>query len=153
AFDLAGRAREIGFHEKAQRVLGLVYLHRNDFDKAVLHLGKAEPDAEVLEGLIRGHLLLGNLRDAELCVLQADKLEDRPGSLRRAGERVKRLGERRQAWLKEAKPPEDKMDAWRLAVNHCVCAEEFRRDAGLTGRVQALLAAAFTDGVELGPAF
>jgi tetratricopeptide (TPR) repeat protein len=153
AFDLASRAREIGFHEKAQRVLGLVYLHRNDFDKAVLHLGKADPDAEVLEGLIRGHLLLGNLRDAELCVLQADKLDDRPAALRRACDRVKRLVERQQALLKEAKPPEDKLNAWRSAINRCVCAEEFRRDTAVSTRVQALLAGAFGDGIDLGPAF
>src|SRR5262249_55996917 len=34
AFELASRAREVGFHAKAQRVLGLVYLHRGDSEKA-----------------------------------------------------------------------------------------------------------------------
>ena len=53
AFEVAMKAREINFHEKAQRILGLVYLHRGDDEKALLHLGKAEPDAVVLGAMLR----------------------------------------------------------------------------------------------------
>src|SRR5262249_32185792 len=75
AEELASRAREIRFHEKAQRVLGLVALQRGELDVAVKHLAKAEPDGEVIEGLIRAHLLLGNLAEAELQAGLLDKVE------------------------------------------------------------------------------
>ena len=53
AFDLASKARDQKFHEKEQRILGLVELHRGDFAGAAEHLAKADPDDEVLTGLIR----------------------------------------------------------------------------------------------------
>src|SRR5205814_1741372 len=34
AFDLASKARDQKFHEKEQRILGLVWLHRGDYAKA-----------------------------------------------------------------------------------------------------------------------
>src|SRR5262249_8130381 len=64
AFELASRAREKRFSAQTQRILGLVYLHRGDYEHAVFHLDRAEPDAQVLEGLIRGYLALGRLGEA-----------------------------------------------------------------------------------------
>ena len=64
AFELASKARDQKFHEKEQRILGLVELHRGDFAAAADHLTKADPDDEVLTGLIRADLALGTLREA-----------------------------------------------------------------------------------------
>jgi tetratricopeptide (TPR) repeat protein len=152
AEELASRAREIRFHEKAQRVLGLVALQRGSYDVAVKHLSKAEPDGTVIEGLIRAHLLLGNLAEAELQAGQLDKGEKPSAQLTQLCARVKALGQRRQAILKELPQPLKKRDPWRQAVSLCVCAEE-AHDAGQpVERVEALVAGCFTDGVELGTA-
>src|SRR5262249_7605484 len=54
AFELAQRARDIRFHAQTQRLLGLIHLKRNDFEQGVFHLERADADADVVEGLIRG---------------------------------------------------------------------------------------------------
>ena len=77
AFDLASRAQDQKFHEKAQRILGLVYLHRGDYAKAVEHLDKADPDDEVLRGLIRANLALGR------CARRGSTPKRRPSSTSR----------------------------------------------------------------------
>jgi tetratricopeptide (TPR) repeat protein len=152
AEELASRARDIRFHEKAQRVLGLVALQRGNYEDAVKHLGKAEPDETVIEGLLRAHLLLGNLAEAELHAGQLDKVEKPSAELRQLCARVQALAERRKAILKELRPPARQKDQWRQAVNQCVCAEE-AHDAGQpVERVEALLTGCFADGVELGTA-
>src|SRR5262249_30715966 len=46
AFDLASRSRDQKFSARAQRVLGLIYLHREDYLKAAAHLEKADLDSD-----------------------------------------------------------------------------------------------------------
>jgi tetratricopeptide (TPR) repeat protein len=150
AFDLACRAREIRFHERAQRVLGLVYLHRGDSAKAVFHLEKAEADAPVTEALIRGYLALGRLRDADEQAGKARRLEA-PPSLRRLTEVVAALMERRGTILKQVENTPAR-DGLGRAVDHLVCAEHAWATGQPPARVEALLAGAFADEIELGPA-
>jgi tetratricopeptide (TPR) repeat protein/transglutaminase-like putative cysteine protease len=153
ALDLAQRARETRPDESVQRVLGLVYLHRKDYKQAVLHLAKATVDSEVVAGLIRAHLALGNLTEARsCCVALVGEIEEPSAELRRLCKRVDGLVERRQALLKEAHVPAGKEDAWRQAADHYVCADDARGDGQPAERVEALLKGAFDDGVELGPA-
>jgi tetratricopeptide (TPR) repeat protein/transglutaminase-like putative cysteine protease len=153
AFDLASRARETGFHEKAERVLGLVYLHRGAYRDAVLHLTKADPDNEVVAGLLRAHLALGNLSEAAAWTEQAGRLPKPSAGMRQMAATVRTLVERRAALLQGLGVSADRKDAARRAVEACLCAE-YAQEAGLPAdRVEALLGAAFTGGVELGPAY
>jgi tetratricopeptide (TPR) repeat protein len=152
AFALALRTRELGFHEKVQRVLGLVYLRRGEYKKAVLHLDKADLDAQVLEGLIRGYIALGQLRDAVDQADRLDKVVEPTSTLRRACDLAAALARRRAAIVKEIKIPSDQASAWDKALDAFVCAEQAHADGLPPARVQALLATAFADGVELGHA-
>jgi tetratricopeptide (TPR) repeat protein/transglutaminase-like putative cysteine protease len=153
ALDLAWRAREIGFHERAQRVLGLVYLHRCEYEKAALHLDRAEADAPVLLGLIRAHLALGNLGQAVAYAERAGKPAAAPPELRQAVELVARLEERKRAVLKSAKSvPPERAAACATAVEALVCAEEAYSAGRPSAQVAALLARALPDAVEIGPA-
>jgi tetratricopeptide (TPR) repeat protein/transglutaminase-like putative cysteine protease len=152
ALALALRSRELGFHETTQKVLGLVCLHRGEYERAILHLDKADLNADVLEGLVRGHLALGHLREADE---QADRLPKVAGStptLRQACAVATALARRRDAIVKEIKIPEDKANAWHRAIEGLVCAEQAHADGLPVMRVEALLTAAFKDGVELGQA-
>jgi tetratricopeptide (TPR) repeat protein len=153
ALELANRAREIGFHEKAQRVLGLVYLHQGKYEQAVFHLGKASPDGPVLEGLLRGHLILGNLSEAEAHAGQVAKVASPSAELRQACDRVKALADRRAAILKAARVPAGKEDAYREAAGRCACAEYAQAEGLPAGQVESLVDAAFDDEAELGPAY
>lgn len=152
ALELASRAREQRFSARTQRVLGLVAAHRGDAAKAVFHLDKADLDADVLEGLIRGHVALGNLREAELRAGQADKVETPTDGLCQAYALTIALVQRRTAVLKGLKVPSGKESVWQQAVNCCVCAEHLHAQGAAAGRVEALLADCFADGIEVGQA-
>ncbi len=153
AFDLASRAEKQGFHEKAHRVLGLVYRQRGEHAKAVYHLAKAEPDAEVLEALIRSHLALGQLRAAVECADRGDRLEDAGAGLKQAVIMANSLAKRRQDMLKAARVPAGKEEVWNEAAAQFVCAEYAWREGRPVAEVEPLLTAALRDDVPLGPAY
>jgi tetratricopeptide (TPR) repeat protein len=153
AFDLANRAKEQGAREKADRVLGLVYRQRGDHAKAVAHLDKAEPDAAVLEALIRSHLALGQLRAALERAAQGDRAEEASAGLRQAVIMANSLADRRKDVLKAAKVPADKEGLCAEAAAQFVCAEYAWREGRPAAEVEALLDAAFPEGVALGPAY
>jgi tetratricopeptide (TPR) repeat protein len=153
AFDLADRAKEQRFHEKAHRILGLVYRQRGDHTKAVFHLNKAEPDATVLEALIRCHLALGQLKAAMECADQGDRVEDAGAGLRQAVIIANSLARRRQDVLQAAKVPAGKEEIWSEAAVQFVCAEYAWREGRPADEVEAMLARALPDSVALGPAY
>jgi tetratricopeptide (TPR) repeat protein/transglutaminase-like putative cysteine protease len=153
AFDLASRARDVGFHAGAQRTLGLVYLQRGDFAKAVFHLDRADPDAAVVEGMIRAYVAQGQLRQAERVAERADKVAEPTPALQRACALVIALLTRQIAVRKEARVPPGKGEAWDKALAYFVCAEQAHADGQPVGQVEALLAGAFADGIELGAAY
>ena len=150
AFALASRAREQHFHESIQRILGLVHLHRGEMDKAVFHLERADPGAEVLEGLIRARLALGQLSAAERETERAGLIPMPPASLQAARERTKALVARREALLKDAGVTREKRGPWLTAVDCCVCGEEALRQRRPLSEVEALVAKAAGAGKELG---
>ena len=153
AFDLASQARDQKFHEKAQRILGLVYLHRGDYGQAVEHLDKADPDDEVLRGLIRANLALGALREAAFDAEKASRL-DKPGpDLIADCEHVQRLLQRRMELAKEQSAPAGKEAGWAGAFDRVVCAEDALETGESPETVTALVEPVFAKGLELGPAF
>ena len=98
AFELASRAREVGFHEKAQRILGLVYLMRGDDARALLHLDKADPVPVVLAGLIRATINLGKLRDLENYLEKASRIDKPSEGLKRACESARACSTAARSW-------------------------------------------------------
>jgi tetratricopeptide (TPR) repeat protein len=153
ALDLANRARDLGFHAGAQRTLGLIYLQRGEYTKAVFHLDRADADAEVVEGLIRGRLALGQLREAERVAERADKVAQPTPALRRTCALVIALSLRRSAVQKEIRVPPAQASAWDKALDSFVCAEQAHADGRPAGQVATLVAGAFADGAELGAAY
>jgi len=153
AFDLASRSRDRKFTARAQRVMGLIYLHREDHAKAVAHLDKADLDSDVLEGLIRANLAQGKLAEALERADQMDKIDNPSAELRLACVIVKSMESRRDALLKDAHAPKGKEDAWRRAAEALVCAEYAHNVRMPSARVESLLEGAFADNARLGPAF
>jgi tetratricopeptide (TPR) repeat protein len=152
AFELASRAADLKFHERAHRIIGLVYLHRGDPIKAVEHLEKAEADDIVLEALIRAQLELGNLREAAFRLDQAGKIDKPSQELRDACDRSRRLMTRRSELEKQLKAPVGKEGDWAVALDLVVCAEEALEN-DQAGTADQLLGSIFTKGLEFGPAF
>jgi tetratricopeptide (TPR) repeat protein len=81
ALETALRAREINFHEKAQRILGLVYLQREDYARALEHLDRADSDAVVLAASMRAAALAGKPETLAPVLEKAGKLDARPPAL------------------------------------------------------------------------
>jgi tetratricopeptide (TPR) repeat protein len=153
AFDLATQAREQRFHEKAQRVLGLVYLRRGDLAKAVFHLDRAEADADVLQALIPAYLALGKLREAEERVEKARTLTtDLPSELRQAMNQVAALTQRRADLLARV-PDRERKEGLLPTISCYVCAEHAFAMGLPAEKVETLLAGTFKEGIELGPAY
>jgi tetratricopeptide (TPR) repeat protein len=149
AFDLAARVRAKTFHEKAQRITGLVYLHRGEPAKAIQHLDKAEPDAVVAEALLRATLLLGNLDDVQKRLDQAERLRTSSEALKKTSGRARALLQRRDevAKLTGAKSNEELQ-----ALGYAVSAEQSMKDGRSRTLADALLGLSFAGGVEVGPA-
>jgi tetratricopeptide (TPR) repeat protein len=148
AFELAARARDIRFHEKAQRILGLVYLHRGDYAGAVRHLEKADPDAVVMAALFRAYTQVANLRELERLLEKAERVESPPAPLRRATAAARRLLQRRAELSKLAGKGGD----WAGALDAVACAEALHAEGQPAARVEAVLAPALRDGLAVGPA-
>ena len=119
----------------------------------MLNLGKADPDAMVLEALIRSHLALGQLKEAVERADQGDRMEEASAGLRQAVIMANSLAQRRQDVLKAAKVPAGSEEVWSGAAAKFVCAEYAWREGRPAAEVEGLLAAALPDGVALGPAF
>jgi tetratricopeptide (TPR) repeat protein len=137
----------------AHRILGLVYLHRRDYQHAVFHLERAEPNAETVASLIQGYVALGRLGDAEKQAERVDQITEATLPLCRAYALLIGLGQRRLAVQQAVKVPPAQADAWNRAIDCFVCAEHLYETAQPEAEVEALLNAACAKGVELGPVF
>jgi tetratricopeptide (TPR) repeat protein len=152
AFELAARVREQTFHEKSQRILGLVYLHRGDDAKAVHHLEKAEPDAVVVAALIRATLGLGKLGDLETHLTRAAGVDKPSEALLALCARARAVLKRRSELGKQVSIPAGQEEAYRAALDGLACAEDAYRRGQPAGKVEALLASSFCPGAAVGPA-
>jgi tetratricopeptide (TPR) repeat protein len=149
AFELAGRVRAKVFHEKAQRITGLVYLHRGEPTRAIAHLDKAEPDAVVAEALLRATMLLGNLNDVQKRLDQAERLGASSDALKKTSERARKLLARRDEL---AKLTGTKSNEELLALGYAVCAEQALAQGKSRALADALVSLSLESGAEAGPA-
>ncbi|MFO0880827.1 MAG: DUF3857 domain-containing protein [Gemmataceae bacterium] len=137
ALELALRARDKQFHERAQRLLGLIYLARKDFVRATQHLDRADPDALVLTGLLRASLATANLAVLEKAITRTERIEQPPARLAQALKQAREALRRREQLLKQ-KPPQV-AESWSEAITWLACAETLASDAELRSAVEALL--------------
>jgi tetratricopeptide (TPR) repeat protein len=152
AQELAARVPKDERSPKGRRVLGLVALHRNDYEKAVEQLKDSATDAQALDGLLRGLVALGRIGEAEAAAARADKAGKPTQALRKTLTGVKDLARRSKALQTEARVPPGKEEAVRKASEQLACAEQAHADGRPAARVESLLSGAFTGDVELGPA-
>jgi tetratricopeptide (TPR) repeat protein len=152
ALELASRAREQKFDLRSQAVIGLVHFHRGDFSRAMFHLERAEPTVPVMEGLLRCCLRLDRLREAEELLSKANKLPEPNAGLLLVCAETATLLQRRSAALRDLKPPKEKMDIWRNAIDHYLCAEKACVDGMAPAVVENMLQQVSTEGIDYGPA-
>jgi tetratricopeptide (TPR) repeat protein len=153
AFELASRVREKTFHEKSQRILGLVYLYRGEVAEAIKHLEKADADAVVVEALLRCQLALGKPRELQPLLDKAAALDKPTEALSATADRARRVVHRREELARELKGPAGKEDVFKTALDAYVCAEQALAEDKSPRLVEALLTIAFAADVDLGPAY
>ncbi len=139
ALELALKARDQKFHEKAYRIIGLVWLHRGDLTQAFEYLEKANLDSAVLEGRLQALLGLGRLDEAADRLDLLPRIEDATPGLHETVERTRRLIERRKQLLTELPAPDVQVGLWKKALGYAVCAEELYREGKPARQVEALL--------------
>ena len=123
AFDLATRARELGFQAKAQRILGLVHLARHEYKDAVFHLERCDLDAKAITGLIHAHVRLGNLDAAQRRAESLHKIDREDEKLLALAKGVASLVAQRDKLLELWNPVKGQQAAARRVVSRCICAE------------------------------
>lgn len=154
AFELANRARDLGFNARTQRVLGLVHFRKKDWDKAVFHLDRADADADVLEGLIQSHLAQGDVPAAEKLLEPARMLRGKgetPG-LEKTRSLLEQLVQRRELLWKDLALPAEKRASGHGAIQGFLCAELAFQEGRPRDVVAKMLGGSFTEGINLGPA-
>jgi tetratricopeptide (TPR) repeat protein len=153
AYELASKARDLRFHERAQRLLGQVLLQRGDHARALFHLDKAEIDAVVAEGLLRCCLELGDLTKLKDRVEQIKGLTIKASAeLTATLDRATLLLTRRAELDRELLAPAEAGEKWAIALDAIARAEGAYRD-GSVDRVPALLAPALASKPEIGAAY
>ncbi len=153
AGDAAGLARAAAFHLQLGRTDDAFDLATRAREEGADSLAEADLDAVVLEGLIRANLGLGRLSKALKEAGRAAKVEQPTAELRQAVALTAALDKRRKVVLAGARIPAGKAATWQDAVDAFVCAEQSYTEGAARAGVEALLATAFHDRVELGPAF
>jgi tetratricopeptide (TPR) repeat protein len=137
---------------ECHRILGLVFLQRQDYPSAVTHLEKASAVPETIEGLIRAYLVLGKLAEAERQAERVEQITEATLPLCRAYAGLIVLGQRREAVRQECPPPLEKKEQWNEALGTFVCAERLFEMGGPAAQVEKLLLTVLQDGREIGPA-
>src|SRR5262245_18256484 len=105
----------------------------------MFHLERADPTAAVMEGLIRGHLALGNVQAAERESRHAALIPQMPDDLKQVRARTHALVDRRDDYIKRFGQVGAKLTG---SVDYLVCAEELRGQKRPIARIEALLALA-----------
>lgn len=152
AFELARRARDIGYSARAQRVLGLVFLKKGDFAQAVFHLDRAELDAEGLLGLLRAQLALGHLDDAGRRVEQVHSFEPAVAELVALEKAIRELLRQRDALHAAWPQPKEQRAAATRIINGFVCAEYRLNTAAPREQLESLVESCCSETLPFGPA-
>jgi tetratricopeptide (TPR) repeat protein len=156
AFELASRTQSENSDTsktlEVSRILGLIDLHRRDYSSAVLHLEKAVPAPEVIEGLIRAYVALGKLEEAERQAERVEHLSEATLPLCRAYAGLIVLEQRREAIWQECAPSSKNAAAWNEALGTLACAERQHENGNSSADVEKLLDKVLKDGREIGPA-
>jgi tetratricopeptide (TPR) repeat protein len=152
AFDLATRARELGFQAKAQRVLGLVHLAKQEYAQAVFHLDRADLDAKALAGLLQAHLRLGDLDAARHRLDAINKVEATGSDLVDLEKLISALVEERDRIASSLNAPKGKRSAALRVVGRALCAERGFRERWPSVQIESLVKEANGDGFDYAPA-
>jgi tetratricopeptide (TPR) repeat protein len=151
AFELAGRAREFGAGAKAERILGLVSLHRHEYLAAILHLDHSELDAAALTGLIHAHLRLGDLDTALRRAEMIRRLEDAGKELFALEKEILHMVDRRDTYLAQWKIANEQRPAALRVINRFLSAERGVNERWPLEQVDRLLDEASTEELAFGP--
>jgi tetratricopeptide (TPR) repeat protein len=152
AEDLARGPRQTASGTSSQRILGLVAAARGHHAKAVMYLAQAAPDAEVLLALIRGHLALGQLPNAIEAAGKSSPYSSGHHDLTNAVSAVRRLGERRQAYLKDLHAPETNRASAIEAFDAYLCAFVAYEQGQPAQQVETLIGLALAKNPDCPPA-
>jgi tetratricopeptide (TPR) repeat protein/transglutaminase-like putative cysteine protease len=152
ALELATRTGADQPNPRIRSVLGLAYFRRGDYQRAAPHLEQGGKGDEVTAALLRCYLALGKLEAAEQ-VAASVQHPVRLNDLSQASVLVDKLAERRREILASPTIPANRKALWRQAADAFVCAEEIHSEGRPVQEVEKLLASAFVEEVELGPAF
>jgi tetratricopeptide (TPR) repeat protein len=150
AYDLASKAREMGFQAKAQRVLGLVHFARHEYAQAAFHLDRGDLDAKALAALIQAHLHLGELDAAKRRADVLWRMENIGEEFFAQAKGVATLAQRRDMLLILWNAAE-KEAAVRRIVNRYLCAERGLDERWPREEVEKLVNDAASEGVEFAP--
>lgn len=152
AHDLASRVLREREDRKAHRILGMLYLARVHYVKAVEHLEQADLNSTALEGLFRALLRLGKL---DQCVDRLDEVERVRGvdfALNSTVGDVNRLVKQRETLLSLFTWKEEHKSSWKKAAGIIVCAEEMRRLSYPPSMIRSLVDEALKEVPDFPPA-
>lgn len=153
AFDVAQRARDLGYSGRVQRLLGLLHLQKHDYDKAAFHLERGELDAAALEALIKAHVYRGEPAAAFAQLDAVARLASVPPSLQEWEKELRSLAKQhKHLLLLRADPATPPSAELARAANVYLCADVAHRKGQPRGLVKSLLSKAFQDKIELAPA-
>lgn len=152
ALALARRARTAGAAQGADRILGLIDLRRGRMEEAATHLARAGNDPEVLAGLLRAQLRLGDLTGAEKTIARVATLPAPGPTLKVLCEGAQALLQKRQTYLKELAPRAAKQPSCQSAIDRYLCAEVAFNSGESASTVEGLLNESLSTGVELAAA-
>jgi tetratricopeptide (TPR) repeat protein len=153
ALELAGRVHDQRFQKRAERIRGLVLYRRGNHQQAIGHLEQAQPDAAVLEALLRSCLALGHLRQAEQAAQRWGHLVEPTEGILQELRMATSLVQRRNALLSSIRADPARTAACAEGADHVACAENAWNQGRPLAEVERLLTAAFSDGLEIGPAY
>ena len=152
ALELAGRAREVGFQAKGQRILGLVHLQRHEYKQAAFHLDRCDLDAKALTGLIQAHLRLGELDAAQRRAEMTRRMEDAGKDLFALEKDVTQLAQRRDKLLAQWKDaPKEERAAAKNVVSRFLCAERGLAEHWRREQLDVLVKEADSEDLEFAP--
>ena len=153
AFELASRARDVGFQAKGQRILGLVHFARQEYGPAVFHLDRCDLDDKALSALIQAHLRLGDLDAAQRRAEMVRRLDKADQELLAREKDVALLTDRRARLLAQWDPPKDQQPAATRVLNRFLCAERGLEERWPRAQVESLATTASEEELAFAPLF